>query len=377
MRPHWVGSVIAVAVSASALAAPAPAGESTAVPGQPALEVSQRVAGAPTAGDGLAIDLTVANRGRGGAENVTVTDTPPEGYEYLAAEPPPERLRRQLIWALGPVGPGERRSLRLCLRPPGRGSPAAGAENRVEVSFAGTLVHTAAIDLPRPVLGVLVSGPEAAPAGRPLTLGIVVSNSGTARACSVSLTALLSGLSHPGGPDLENPLDDLAPGQSVTIPLVVTPTQAGEAHVRLRLTADGAAPAASEFTLRTQPPRPRFKLQARGPVRSDLGSPCRYEWTVHNNGAEAARGLRLVVYLADGVSFVRADGSGAYDAGRHALCWDLAEVPAGGSAVVTWEGSARKLGDQQCQGLLTGSAGAVEPVTCSTKVVPAPARTGE
>jgi hypothetical protein len=239
----------------------------------------------------------------------------------------------------------------------------------VQVSFTGTLFSTAAVEVPRPVLQVLVSGPEEAPAGRPAVLSIRVSNSGTARARSVNLNALLSGLSHPGGADLENPLDDLSPGQSLTVPLVVTPTHAGAARIRLRLTAEDAAPAECEFILHTQPPQPRFQLQARGPVRSDLGSPCLYEWTVRNNGAEPARGLRLVVYLADGVSFVRADANGAYDGRNHALCWDLAEVPAGGSTVVTWTGSARKLGDQHFQGVLSGSAGAVEPVTWSTKVL--------
>jgi hypothetical protein len=258
-------------------------------------------------------------------------------------------------------------------------------QNLVQVSFTGTLSSTAAVEWPRPILQVVVSGPEAAPVGQPTALNIQVRNSGTAQAHSVNLNALLSGLSHPGGADLENALDDLAPGQSLKVPLVVTPAHVGETHIRLRLTAEGAAPVEYEFLLHAQPPEPRLQLQARGPLQADLGSLCRYEWTIRNRGAEPARGLRLVVYLAEGVSFVRASANAAYDAQNHALCWDLAEVPAGGSTVVTWEGSARKLGDQHCQGVLSGAAGPVEPVTWSTKIlhpsgspsVPASERLGE
>jgi uncharacterized repeat protein (TIGR01451 family) len=375
MRPHWVGPLLAIAVaSASALvAAGAPADEAGGAPAVPALEVRQQVTNAATASDGLTIDMTVANRGGGSAENVTVTDTLPDGYEYLAAEPQPERLRRQLIWTLGPVRAGERRSLRLRLRPSGRGSPAPGAQNLVQVSFAGTLSSTAAVEWPHPVLQVAVSGPDLAAVGQPAALTIVVSNAGTGRARSVRLNAvLLSGLSHPGGTDLENPLDDLGPGQSVKVSLEVTPTRAGEGRIRLGATAEDAAPAERECTLHARQAQPQLQLEAAGPVRCGLGSPCHYEWTVRNNGVEAVRGLRLVVFLAEGVSFGRSSAGGAYDAHNHALCWDLAEVPAGGSTVVTWDGGARKLGDQRFQGVLSGSTGAVAPVTWSTTVVIAP-----
>jgi uncharacterized repeat protein (TIGR01451 family) len=74
---------------------------------------------------------------------------------------------------------------------------------------------------------------------------------------------------------------------------------------------------------------PALTVAIVGPDRRYLERPATYEVRVENPGTAPARDIQLVTKLPKGLKFVRANNMGEYDAGTHAVYWNLAELPEG------------------------------------------------
>ncbi len=73
-----------------------------------------------------------------------------------------------------------------------------------------------------------------------------------------------------------------------------------------------------------------------GETAVPLGREAAYFLSFRNRGNGDARDVRLVERLPEGMTFVRADGGGSYDAGRRAVVWTLPRLLPGGGGDVSY-----------------------------------------
>jgi uncharacterized repeat protein (TIGR01451 family) len=368
IRTALLACVVPLATAASA------AGQQP-VRAQPWIDIRQEMPVQVAHDEAVPVAIVVANTGSALADNVIVTDTLPASYDLAEATPTPERLRNTLRWSLGPIEPGGQRvlRLRLCAK---AGMPSAELRNTVGVTFQTSASNSSVAVIKRPALALDVTGPEKGVVGEPVSFLISVRNSGTAPAHGVLLQTLLpAGLSHAGGPDLENDIGNLEVGETRQIALPVTPTQAGEIRTHVRVLAPGVEPVEREVCLGVQ--EVKLGLSANGPrllYQNWAGS---FELAIHNDGKEAVGQVYLVTALPEGMAFVRASEGATYDAESHSICWNLGDLRPGEVRTLLWNGVARETGDLSCRMKLLVGMRVHKEMTWQTTVVQAAPTTSQ
>jgi uncharacterized repeat protein (TIGR01451 family) len=317
-------------------------------------------------GEAVGVDVRITNRGTAPAENVTVTGTLPPFHQLIDAAPSPERLRDKLMWPLGNLEPGAERIIHLQLKL-ATGAPKPEVQSCLRVSYLATVTDTCTAAVQQPELTLGVTGPEAGVVGETATLQLVVRNKGGGPAHEVTLqTVLPAGLSHPGGPDLENDLGTIQPGESRTVVLPVTLTQAGEIRDRIRVLAPGLAPVEQTYCLGVR--EVKVKFLANGPQLLYKNWPGSFELIFRNEGSEPIQQVGVVAGLPDGMAFVRASDNAVYDTATHSLYWNFAELKPGEERTLVWNGVATKAGDLQGKALLAMGGKPVKQITWKTTV---------
>jgi len=333
------------------------------------LEITQRLPERVDGATPFAVEVLVRNTGGEAVNGVVVNDDLPPGFELRDAVPPASRVGNQLSWAVGRLGPGEQRSLRLTLA--ARPAPDQTAfRHAVEVAYQGRLTAAQTVPLTRPVLEVSIAAPAKVVVGAPTDLSFVVRNSGTAAAAGVVLqTQLPAGLNSPQGNDLETNLGALAPGQSRTVPLSVVAAREGDVVLRVTAQAEpwGSASAEARFTAEVV----RLVLAGHGPPTLPEQFAGLFEMTVRNDQAEAARGVVLSLTLPSGLAFLRASDGGSYDDRTHSVRWDLGDLAPGSVRTVAWNATALQAGEQAWAAHLQAGTRTYPDVRCSSRVVPA------
>src|SRR5262249_55295573 len=146
----------------------------------------------------------------------------PPGVVLVSAEPTPRVVGRTLTWDLGPLGPGERRAVKVRARAEAPGSVAAEALAGFRTSY------TLATPLTRPRLTLALGLPATVLTGKEAFLQARVGNSGTAPAEDAELIIRLPpGLEHPDGGVVRTSLGTLAPGEKRRLRWPVRATWAG------------------------------------------------------------------------------------------------------------------------------------------------------
>ena len=132
---------------------------------------------------------------------------------------------------------------------------------------------------------------------------------------------LPSGLSHPQGPELENEIGVLAPGESRKVKLTLTPTQPGKIVHAVALTADGVDRIENKTTLDIEDVR--LVLESVGPKVRYLQRPCTVELKIHNQGSAPARQVQLTAAMPKGLSFAHASDDGKHDPVQQSVQWAI------------------------------------------------------
>jgi uncharacterized repeat protein (TIGR01451 family) len=348
------GRIAGLTAAALLTAGLALAGDVQAPRAVPVIDVRQSMPEWVAPGEAFPIDIVVGNLGTAVAEGVTVRTSLAPSIDLLEANPVPERLPGALLWALGPLTPGQQRTVRLRVAPR-PGAAVAEVRSPVQVTYQTSVGSTAVTQVRRPQLELAVTGPDSGLVGEPVTFQIVVRNRGLAAANGAVLETLLpAGLTHPGGSDLENDIGTLGPGETRQIALRVTPTAAGDLTQRVRLTVPGEEPVERQVLLRAQDLR--LRLVANGPHTLVDGWPASYELSLRNEGADVLPQARLVASLPSGLAFVGADGRGVYAAETHSVAWDLGDLRPGEERSLLWNGMARGSGEQVCEATVTSGA---------------------
>jgi uncharacterized repeat protein (TIGR01451 family) len=265
--------------------------------------------------------VKVRNTGRAVAGEVEVRDRIPRGTQLQGTNPGASQgPQGELVWQLGDLEPNTELSVEVVLMPVEEGE--IGSVATVHFNAAAS-VRTIAT---KPELVLQASLPEKVLIGGEVPLSITISNPGSGVATGVILEEHVpAGLEHPAGNELEYEVGDLAPNESRQLDLVLKAVQPGVIANLLTARDDGNLVVEDRKELEVIAPRLAVALE--GPKRRYLGREAAYTLSVKNPGTAPARRVELVAHLPGGLSFVRANNNGSYDAAAGTVRWNLEELP--------------------------------------------------
>jgi uncharacterized repeat protein (TIGR01451 family) len=321
------------------------------VSSSPSVELRQSMPSEVRFGQPVGVDLVVVNNGSVMVDKVIVTQDMPKGVDLLSASPMPARSGDTLIWSLGEMEPRQSRSIKLKLGlRMGEAEPELKCNARVK--YESSVASVAKVYQPK--LVVETTSPLNGVVNGKVKLEIKITNTGNTAAKSVLLRAPLPPeLAHQFGPDLENDLGRLEPGESRLVPLTMTGVKPGKSVSRIMISTEGAQPV--EKVVPVEILQVQLGLAAKSPKTRFLHRPNEYAFTVTNKGAAEASEARLTAALPKGVSFVHASDAGQYDATKHEVVWAVGNVKPGETREITMTGVATELGDQECKALLSAN----------------------
>ena len=277
--------------------------------------------GPPSAavGQELTYTIAVANTGRVETQAMTVRDAVPEGLQYVRSEPPAAVDGSQLVWTLGARGPGQSHNLQVVFR----STRVGPVTNSATVTTAEGLraENSATTQVTSPQLTVAKTGPANGVVGVPVTFQITVSNPGTGPAANVVLSDQFdAGLEHESRANpVELRLGTLGPGETRTIPLVLTPRAPGTLTNRVTATADGNLRSEAQHAVTVQ--RAQLTISKRGPLASFVDRNVTFDIRVGNPGDVALTNVAVQDQLPPELAFVNA-GDGGQPSGSQVV-WNL------------------------------------------------------
>lgn len=356
-------SAIEPFVPRAAQSAPAPARGIGSV-AVPTIEIRQVMPEEIKAGQPISVELIVTNTGSVSVDKVIVTNPIAGGAQFVEGIPSPVRSDQTLIWSLGGLEPTEHRIIQFSVQlPPDSNAPTF--ENTPEVSCVARVSGVTKISSARLVL--TVNGPEVATVGVPAEFDISLSNLGTAPATNVVLRDQLpEGLSHLYGPDLENEVGNIAPGETRRIRLALVPTRTGRITNTIEVSSAETELLQKQIAITAEQVNLQVVAKAQ-PVRY-VNRPCSYEFVVTNTGNLTAKQARIMATLPSGLTFAHASDLGQHDTALHAVYWDLGEIGPAETKRVTLTAVGTEIGDQTCRVAVTADGNVSEETTCTTLV---------
>jgi uncharacterized repeat protein (TIGR01451 family) len=272
-------------------------------------QVAVTVTAPPTVvvGQDVPVTVTVTNPGQVPTQSVQVRAPIRDGMQYVASDPPASVDGNQLVWQLAGLSGGGSQSLRATFRVPSVGVVTATAAAQTRDGLRAESQATTRVAVAE--LQARIAGPTAAPLGDPVTLDVSVTNPGTGPAANVKVRAeFVAALEHESRANpLEVAIGTLEAGQTQTVPLSLTPRQAGRPYVRVLATADGNLRAEATHTLSATPRALTFSLS--GPPTRYLNRPATWDVRVANAGEIPLAGVQMRVKLPAEVNYQSATGN--------------------------------------------------------------------
>lgn len=268
--------------------------------------------------------LAVRNVGRAVASQVLVRDRIPQGTRLISATPKPSRQTGDLLeWDFPTISPNDTIQIQLELLPIEPGELGSVAE----VSMAA--VAACRTRCTKPNLVIEHTAPPQVMVGQPVVMNITVRNDGDGPAENVVIRETVpSGLSHPSGQEIENPLGRLLPGQSRTLQLALRAQTPGQVRNTVRASGDGKL--SSEHSIDVEIVSPQLSVAANGPNKRYLQREATHQFTVQNNGTANATNVQMMAQLPRGLKYESSAPAGRYDPARHAVFWAMQQLPSGG-----------------------------------------------
>lgn len=253
--------------------------------------------------------VTVSNPGTGVAKNVVVEVRLPKGLEHSKGE----RLRMEL----GPLNPGEKRSVRLSL------TAAEGGEQTFEVTaHAGEVLQESAtgkVNVLSPSLQLAVNGPALRYVGRVAKYDLTISNDGQALTNNVrSMYIVPAGFeflsaARGGKYDEETRtvswfVGSVQPQETIELSLRLKPVKLGDFAHLAKVSSEQGASAEAQVATRIDGTASLVLevVDVDDPV--EIGRETAYEVRVLNKGSKEAHNVGLSVELPIGVKLIDAKG---------------------------------------------------------------------
>jgi uncharacterized repeat protein (TIGR01451 family) len=313
--------------------------------------VSLNLAGPPTAAanEDIPYTISIQNGGQLDIQAMTVRAPLPDGVQFVRATPQPIVEGNQLVWTLGILAPGQSHVLQATLRAT-RAGPLTFCASvlTVENLRDDKCVTTQITEGPGPVppqtgvpptpqaavppqaappqakLDLAMTEPTGAVVGAPATFQITVSNSGTAAANNVLLSANFDpALEHETKANpVESPLGSLGAGETKTLPLTLVPRRGGQFVTRVVATADGGLRAQAERSITVQ--AARLSVTKTGPPVRYVDQPVPWDIAVVNTGDVPLTNVAVRDQLPPEVTFVSATQAGQFINGQ--VVWNIGSL---------------------------------------------------
>ncbi len=314
------------------------------------------------------VQILVKNSGPSEATNVRVLYPLPEGIEFLTSDPPKaNEVQKIYIWQLNTLAPGAERVIKVKVKYTRKGAYDHAAIVTVQ---GGAKARTQAR---QPQLRAEVRVDKASVLkGQKVRFDITVSNFGDHPARDVVIQARLdAGLHHTAGRDLiyslksAEHLDALAPGQSVTLPLVVEAEAMGKQACEVSV-ASPDEPGEISSHADVEVTAPQLQVALDGPAERYPDATGTYTVNVTNGGTAAAKKVLVGIRIPLGGTPEAAEPHGAlWQSDNRTLYWRVDDFPPGETQafkVRVKMGSVGKLSIQ------AGASASGLPPTSDTKV---------
>lgn len=266
------------------------------------------------------ITYSVASTGTLETSPMMVRATVPEGVEIVSATPKATVDGREFLWSLPALPGGKQHTMQVIYKPTQTGNFNLAANARTSDNLKAENSFTVQAIEAR--LQISLSGPNTALVGESLPYQIVVKNAGSGAAQNVRVTAQFdAGLEVGGQPGpLNTTIDKLESGQEKTIPLALSPKQAGKSAVKAIVVADGnmqAETPASGIDVK----KPEVKVEVYGPSRGYLNQEITWTVRVFNPSDVSIGNLVVRAALPPDFTFRSATNEGRLVSG--AVEWNL------------------------------------------------------
>ena len=309
IREGEIGSVASVHYSGEA--------SGRAIVTRPMLKLEVRAPSDVRLGETAQIEITVSNPGTATVTNIVLEERVPEGLYNRDGRIMQNKAITLLL-------PKESKKLTLPLLCTGAGN----LENHVIVTADGNLKveEKTMIRASAPVLDLAIVGAKTRFLERRSDYRLVVANKGNASAHNVALELALpaaiqfvstnqSGVYEPTSHTVHWALEELPPQEAGEIELIVIPTQKGEHSLQFIGTGENNLQAEAILPISIDGiPAITFEIVGDSNL-VELGKDVVYEIRVANRGTRVAENVKVRVALADGMTFVKAEG-GRYQAAQ-------------------------------------------------------------
>jgi uncharacterized repeat protein (TIGR01451 family) len=283
-----------------------------------------------TAGKEITYVLTLTNFGQAETKTITVRDFMPKNAQYVRSDPPATVEGDQLIWTLGELRPGQPRSINVVFKAPATGT----VTNRAAMTTdeGQTDEKTVTTQITNPQISLKMTGPETAIMNAPITYQVTVANPGSGSATNVLLRDRFdAALEHESKANpIELPMGTLGPGETRTVPLVLTPRKTGSLLNEATVVADGGLQDSAKHTVSVN--EAKLAVKQVGPSWRYAGRPATWTITVTNPGEAALNNVLLREQLPPELTFKSADKGGQANGG--VVTWSLGTLEPSKSQVV-------------------------------------------
>lgn len=309
----------------------------------PKIAIDKTCTGPAIVGDNVSYTITITNPSRVAATKVVVTDTIPDGVQYVSSTPAGQASGQTVTWSLGSLAGGGRTSITVQAKATRVGEFENCAEVRADAGLQSSDCCTTVVTAPKAAkLAIEKRCPTEVLLCDPIEYVITVRNAGDGPAVNVKTSDKLpAGLTTTNGKDsVASNIGTLKPGEAKEVRYTVNATKTGQYNNKVTATADGGL--SVEATCATIVKQPVLEVIKTGPSERYAGRPAEYEITTTNKGDAPARDTLLVDTLPAGTGFVRASDAGAMAAGK--VTWKLGTLAPGASKKVTLELKAVQVG---------------------------------
>ncbi len=311
------------------------------------LDVTKTGPSAAARGSEVIYTIQVVSSGPGANTQIKVIDTLPVGMSFVSADAQSTQEAGQVIFDVGTLDQGNRRTIELVLS---ADRPGVWVNTATATSAEGASDEdTATVLVVRPVLGVAKTGPESALINTDFSYSITVTNNGDGEATNVTLVdSLPAGLAlvrtDPAaavdGSTATWNVGDLAPGASATVSLTVEGVEAGEQENVVTASSGGGSTLSPEARATTTILVPDVSLETTGRSTLFVGNQAPYTLTATNTGDAPLTGVTITENIPAGLSYVSSDRAGVVSEDMRQVVWDVGslEVDASTSVTVTLRG---------------------------------------
>lgn len=297
----------------------------------PKIACNKTASASVLAGDAIDYTITVTNPSQVAAPDIVVTDSLPDGVEYVSSSPQADSAAGQtLTWSLGSIAPGGQKTISIRAKATRSGRFENCAEVRGGYGLQTRCCATTVVVSPK--LAIEKTCPPAVTVCDPIDYVITVRNPGDGPANNVTVTDTLpDGITVDGKQTVTVSVGTLAAGESREVRLSAKASRTGRFENRVSASADGGLTA--DATCTTVVSKPELAVTKTGPATQIIGRPMKFEITVKNTGDSPARNTVLTDPIPANASFDSASDGGQFADGR--VTWNLGTLEPNQSRTVS------------------------------------------